>query len=404
MLTRIAWKNIWRSKRRSAILIGAIAVGLWGGLFAIGIFTSMYDTMVNSAIDRQYGHIQIHAKDFLAERTVGMTIPAPDSVLTFLKTIPAIKGVTARTVIDGMGSSATSNQGVTIVGIDPTRECSVTTVNQRMVEGNFFAGNGRNPVVIGRRLMDKLKLKLHGKLVLMFQNPDGTIVYGAFRIVGVFDTEAYSFDGVAVFVRQTDMDNLLGTHLVHEIAIRLASNDSLESVAHRIRARFGGLQTDTWKDLAPELKITAESADLTMGIFLGIILFALLFGITDTMLMSVLDRTREFGMLLAVGMKRHKVFRMVLLETLFVSCTGSIVGTALGLVSVAVTDRTGINLSYFSGGLSSYGISSYVYPVLHPVTYPTLAIMVIIAACVAAVYPAVKAIRLRPATAIATYG
>ncbi|HTP12281.1 MAG TPA: FtsX-like permease family protein [Bacteroidota bacterium] len=403
-MTRIAWKNIWRSKRRSAILITAIAVGLWGGLFAIGIFTGMYDTMVGSAIDRQYGHIQIHAKDFLAERTIGITIPAPDSVVSGLKTIPGITGVTSRTVIDGMGSSTTANQGVTIIGIDPAQERGVTAVDQRIVEGSFFAGEGRNAVVIGRRLMDKLKLKLHGKLVLMFQNPDGTIVYGAFRIAGVFDTEAYAFDGVTVFVRQSDLGNLLGSRLVHEIAIRLSSNNDLETTARRIAAQFPALQVDTWKDLAPELKITAESADLTMGIFLGIILFALLFGITDTMLMSVLDRTREFGMLLAVGMKKGRVFRMVVLETLFVSITGSVVGTVLGVVSVSLSDRTGINLSYFSEGLSAYGISSYVYPMLHPVTYPTLGVMVVAVACLAAVYPAVKAVRLKPAVAIASYG
>ncbi|MGA9119712.1 MAG: FtsX-like permease family protein [Bacteroidota bacterium] len=404
MLIKIAWKNIWRNKRRSAIMITAIAVGLWGGLFAVGIFTGMYDTMVNSAIDRQYGHIQIHAEGFRAERLIGMTIPGADTIAASLKALPGVSAVTERTVIDGMGSSATSNQGVTILGVEPKDERAVTAVARRMVDGTFFEGEGRLPIVIGQKLAEKLDVKLHGKLVLAFQNLDGTIVYGAFRIAGIFNTEANSFDGVAVFVRQSDLAQLMGVRTVHEIAVRLTGNDSLEVLAREIASLCPSLEIDTWKDLAPELKLAAESSDITMEIFLGIILLALLFGITNTMLMSVLDRVREFGMLMAVGMKRRRVFGMVVLETLFLSITGSAAGVASGSTTVAWFEHTGISLAWVSDGLSQYGISSTLFPVVHPVTYPVLGIMVIFAACGAAIYPALKAIHLNPASAIATYG
>ena len=404
MLTMIAWKNVWRSKRRSAIMVTAIAVGLWGGLFAVGIFTGMYDTMVNSAIDRQFGHIQLHAKGFRSERLITMTLPAPDSTISLLKAMAGITQVSGRTIIDGMGSSATSNQGVTINGVDPDVERSVSSVAGRLVAGSYFEGNERLPILIGRKLAEKLALRLHGKLVLAFQNVDGTIVYGAFRIAGIFDTESNAFDGATVFVRRTDLDGLTGLHLIHELVVRLSSNDSLASLSRNIAARFPTLNVETWMDLAPELKLAAESSDVTMAIFLGIILLALLFGITNTMLMSVLDRTREFGVLMAVGMKRRRIFAMVVLETMFLSITGSIVGAILGAGCVAWFGRTGISLAWVSDGLSQYGISSMLIPVVHPTLYPMLAIMVILAACSAAVYPALKAVRLNPAKAIASFG
>ncbi|MEW6511261.1 MAG: FtsX-like permease family protein [Bacteroidota bacterium] len=404
MLAAIAWKNVWRSKRRSGIMIAAIAAGLWGGVFAVGMFTGMYDAMVAAAIDRNLTHVQVHAPGFREERLIGLAIPNPDSVVAAIRSNRGVETVSPRTVIEAIAASPTSTQGVSLFGVDPGSERAATSVSRRMVAGSFFEGGERTPVVIGRKLAEKLGVKLRAKLVLSFQRPDGTIVYGAFRIAGLFDTEATTFDGRTVFVRRADLDPLVGELLIHEIAVRIASNDSLEAVAGALSSRFPALRVETWKDLAPELKITAESADITMGIFLGVILLALLFGITNTMLMSVLERTREFGVLIAIGMKRTRVFGMILTETLFLSLTGAVVGVACGSATVLWFGTRGIDLSFFAGGLSLYGISSFLYPVVHPVMYPTVAIMVVVAACASAVYPGVRAVRLRPATAIATFG
>ena len=403
MLTAIAWRNIWRNKRRSAIMIAAITLGLWGGLFAVGIFSGMYDTMVSSSIDRNLTHIQIHVKGFRDEQLISMSLPHPEILCDSIRSLPGVQAVSPRTIIEGMASSPSSAQGVKIVGIGREEERQATAIGRRLVGGRFFEGDERSPIVIGRKLAEKLSLKLRGKIVLSFQRPDGSIVYGAFRIAGVFDTESTNFDGGTVFVLHNDLDELTGQHLIHEVAVRLTTNDSLNPVANRLAVLFPEYQIETWKDLAPELKL-AESADVSMAIFLGIILLALLFGITNTMLMSVLDRVREFGVLMAVGMRRRRVFAMIVLETLFLSITGSIAGILLGLTTVFWFGHTGISLAWFSDGLSLWGISSMLYPAVHSSMYITLGVMVIVAACAAAMYPATKAIRLNPASAIATFG
>jgi len=404
MLVGLAWKNIWRSKRRSLIMITAIMTGLWGGLFAAGIFTGMYDSVVSTSINRNLAHIQIHAPGFRDERLLSMSLASPDFIERVARAFPGVTGVSPRLLVDGMASSTVTATGVRIVGIDPVKERATTAIAERLKDGSFFGGTERLPILVGKKLTEKLGLRIRSKLVLSFQRPDGTIMYGAFRVAGIFNTESTPFDGTTVLVRDADLAGLLGAHPVHEIAVRLTTNDSLVAVQTHIATAFPGTTVETWKELAPELKLSAESADVVAAIFLGIILLALLFGVTNTMLMSVLDRVREFGMLMAVGMKRGRLFGMIMLETLFLSITGSVAGTVLGALTLAWAGHSGIDLAWFSEGLTMYGMSSMLYPAVHAVLYPVLGAMVIVASVLAALYPATKAVRLVPSAALSTFG
>jgi ABC-type lipoprotein release transport system permease subunit len=404
MLIRLAWKNIWRNKRRSLIMIVAIMMGLWGGLFAAGIFTGMYDSIVSTSINRDLAHLQVHAPGFREERLLSMSLASPDSIEITARALPGVTGVSPRILVDGMASSTVTAAGVRIVGIDPSKERATTAIADRVREGSFFAGTERLPILVGKKLVEKLGLRMRSKLVLSFQRRDGTIMYGAFRVAGIFDTESTPFDGTTVLVRNADLSGLLGEHPVHEIAVRLSTNDSLLAVQAHIASAFPGSTVETWKELAPELKLSAESADVTAAVFLGIILLALLFGVTNTMLMSVLDRVREFGMLMAVGMKRRRLFGMIMLETLLLSLTGSLAGTVLGALTLAWAGHRGIDLAWFSEGLTMYGMSSMLYPAVHAVLYPALGAMVVVASVLAALYPATKAVRLVPSAALSTFG
>ena len=404
MLFLLAWKNVWRNKKRSLIILIAIALGLGCGLFASGVMYGMWDSTVNSAIDRDLSHIQIHSEKFKKENLIENYIPDGFKLKSEIEKINGVKAVSERTIIDGMAASATSSTGVEIKGIIPSEEQKVTSVSQNIKEGKYFEGVNRNPIVIGKELAKKLDLKLHSKIVLSFQGLDGNIVYAAFRIAGIFETESSMFDNSNVFVRQSDLFKLMGNEpVVHEIAVRLTTVQVLDEAAGELKTKFPDLSVETWQQLAPELNLSYETLTLELNIFLGIILFALLFGITNTMLMSVMERIRELGVLMAVGMKRIRVFTLILIETVFLSITGGIVGMILGAASIWITAQKGINLSLFSQGLSSYGISSHLFPGLPIEFYPLLFVMIIVTALISAVYPAVKAIKLNPASAIRTY-
>lgn len=404
MLFLLAWKNVWRNKKRSLIILIAIALGLGCGLFSSGVMFGMWDSTVNSSIDRDLSHIQIHTEKFKKENLIENYIPDGNKLVPRIKKIKGVEGVSERTIVEGMAASATSSAGVEIKGIIPDEEEHVTSVASNIKEGKYFEGVKRNPIVIGKELAKKLDLKLHSKIVLSFQGLDGDIVYAAFRIAGIFETESSTFDKTNVFVRQQDLAGLIGGKtIIHEVAVRLTSVQVMDPVVKELRSMYKNLSVETWKQLAPELDLMYGTLELELNIFLGIILFGLLFGITNTMLMSVMERIRELGVLMAVGMKRVRVFMLIIIETIFLSITGGIIGMILGAASIWLTAQKGINLSLFSAGLSSYGISSHLFPSLPTEFYSTLLAMIIATAIVSAIYPAFKAIRLKPASAIRTY-
>lgn len=385
-------------------MLSAIALGLCGGLFATGIMVGMADSMVNTAIDRYLGHLEIHTPTFKQNPLVNDSIPEAGEVVALLRSRSEVTGVSARTVIEGMVSSAVTNSGAQIIGVNPKDEALTTTTPKKIVRGVYLDDVGRLPVVVGKKLAEKLELRVHSKLVLSFAGRDGSIIYGSFRIVGIFETESTIFDKSTAFVRSSDLAALIGAPpLVHEIAVRLANSLVVPTVVSDMRARLPNLAVDSWKDLAPELKLTAEMTDISMIFFLGLILFGLLFGITNTMLMSVLERVREFGVLMAVGMKRRRVFWLIMLETVLLSLTGGLVGGVVGAILIDITSRTGIDLSVVGEGLSSYGISSMLYPAVPSVIYAELGVLVIVTALCAAVYPGMKATKLNPAASIRTY-
>lgn len=401
MLLTLAWKNVWRNKKRSMIIVAAIAFGLWGGLMAGAIMMAWGESMVNTAIDRNLAHIQIHQKDYLREKEITQFIPDGPQVLKEVSALPGVKAVSGRTLAEGMASSPTSSFGVTIIGIVPEAARQVTNIHQKLIEGSYFGAGSRNPVVIGKKLADRLGAHLKSKIVLSFQALDGSLVYAACRVVGLYRTESSYFDEANVFMTQSDLRRLLGAGpIIHEIAIRTETSRQMLPVYRSLKQRYPQLDVKTWKEIAPEIAITASSMEGFTYLFLVIILFALLFGITNTMLMAVVERFRELGILMAVGMKRIRVFSMILLETVLLSVTGGILGIIIGVLSIAVTAHTGIDFSRFASGLASFGTSTTIYPFLPVEMYIILPIMIFFTAMVAAGLPAWKAIHIQPAEAI----
>jgi putative ABC transport system permease protein len=405
MLIALAWKNIWRNKKRSLIILTAIALGIWAGLFSVAVMIGSWDTTVNSTIDRHLSHLQIHTKAFKDDNLISNYIPDGPDLADNIRKLPQVKDVSARVLIEGMASSPGSSSGTNIIGVNPEHEKNVTTIANYIIDGEYFKGIKRNPILVGAKLANKLGLKLRSKVVLSFQNIDTTLTYAAFRVSGIFRTESSMFDGSNVFVKQSDLYKVMNNdRIVSEIAVRLKFSNDLDSTLAQLRGMYPSLVIESWKQLAPELELTYQFMIVELEIFLGIIMAALLFGITNTMLMSVMDRVREFGVLLAVGMKRMRVFLLILFETAILSFFGGIIGMMLGSLTIWYFSDKGIDLSLFTEGFSAWGMPSILYPALPLSFYGILTSMIILTAIIASIYPSVKTIKLRPADAIRTYG
>jgi ABC-type lipoprotein release transport system permease subunit len=310
--------------------------------------------------------------------------------------------VSSRITIFSMVASAETASGVKISGITPEDEKLVSNLYAKLVEGNYFEEKRRNPVILGRKLAEKLKVRLGSKVVLTLQDIDNNITAGAFRIAGIYDTENNIFDESNVFVRDNDLRRLMNLpdQASHELAILAKDNEDVSAIQNRIKSDFSNIEAMSWTELSPEMNYLNEAMDLFMYIFIIIILFALLFGIINTMLMVVLERVKEIGMLMAIGMNKVRVFLMVVLETVLLSLTGGIVGILLGTMVSKYFETHKIDLSIWGEVYSDLGYDPYVYTSLHVSLLINVTIMVILTGILASLYPAYKALKNDPADAL----
>ena len=402
MILSISWRNIWRNKTRSFVVITAVALGICAGVFSTAFMKGMMDHRTQSAISTEISHIQIHRQNYRQENSLQLYMNESMAVVEQIKKINHVKGVSQRIIIQSMIASAETSSGVKIAGIYPENEKMVTNLSTKLVEGKYFKGVPKNPVVIGQKLADKLNVKLHSKIVITLQDMDNNITAGAYRIAGIFKTSNSNFDEMSVFVRYDDLSRLLALPegASHEIAIFVDDNEMVDIIQNKVKEFIPDYEILNWKEISPELSYLTEIMDMYMYIFIIIILLALLFGIINTMLMVILERRKEIGMLMAVGMNKIKVFTLILVETVQLSLVGGVVGVFAGGLISAYFETHAINMSMFAEGLSKIGWDSMVYCSVEIDMIVNVTIMVIIAGIIASVYPAYKALKYDPAEAL----
>ena len=403
MLLKVAWRNIWRNKLRSGVVMLAIAIGIWAGIFGSSIANGLNKQRLDNVINSQTSHIQIHQPGFSDNFAMDKLIDDSDGTLIQkLNTNSDIKATSKRTLVTGMAASAATGKGIMLRGVIPEEENKLTHLQDYLVEGKYFEGIKRNPILIGKSLAKKLNVKLRSKIVLTFQDREGEIVTAAFRVVGLYKTNDVRNDELSVYVRKSDLDKLIGfdENQYHELAIILNDVDKLDVVNEQLKSEHDGLLVQSWKELIPGLAIANVVVQRANYLLLLILLLAMSFGIVNTMLMSVLERVREFGMLMAVGMNKTKVFSMIMLETVFLMLTASPIGIGVAWLTINYFGTYGMDFSEYADGFSNVGIKPIIYPFQTADYYPKVLILVIISAFLAAIYPAIKAIKLNPAEAI----
>jgi ABC-type lipoprotein release transport system permease subunit len=426
MIFSISWKNIWRSRLRSIIVMTAVAIGMIGGIFTSAIFKGMSDKRTEEAIKYEVSHLQIHHSDYFKNEDINYTIPNTKRILNEIKTYPEIESVSNRLEVPVMIKSSSTGTGVKLVGINPDHEKGVTSIFEAVYDsvdvarelnveknrilkfvqdscGQYFKENTRyKQIVIGEKLAEQLKVDIKSKVVTNLQTADGELTGGVFRVVGIYRITNSQFENSMAFVKKDDLHELTGLNegAAHEIAIRLNNDAQLKPIMKKLKAEFPDVSVMSWKELQPELGMMTEWMNVMLYVIMVIILLALGFGIVNTMLMVVMERVKELGMLMAIGMNRARVFSMIMLETILLSLTGGVIGMGIAALLVNYFGNVGIDLSLFSKGFEAIGFSSILYPQIGLVFYFTITILIIVTAILASIYPALKALKLKPAEAL----
>lgn len=472
MITEIAWKNVWRNRTRSLIVISAVTIGVFAGVFAIAAMNSSIVQRIDAVVNEELSHIQINNKDFRNSSDIQNFIQDYQSVISVLGSQPGVKSTTGRIVIRGIASTATKSSGVQITGIDVEKEKEMFTLSEKLIPGTgsyFDTDTKFNTALIGEKLAKELNiirymltpeslsaLKSEGvpddvisrieslsgqrfptdkkfsgackellssseykkfwlkiresawsyregsKIILSFVDINNIQTAAAVRVSGIFRTNNDLFESLSVFVPIDELRHLTGMEegTFHRIIVRLDDNDLTEEMTAEIRKSLPQQEVLSWKEIQPDMAMFADMMQQIYGIFMAIILAALAFGIVNTMLMAVLERTRELGMLAAIGMNRKKIFSMIMLESVFLSVVGGIMGMAVSGVAIAATAEKGINLMKYSEGIEAIGYSAHLFPTIDIQFFITTTVLIILTGILSSIYPARKALKLNPVDAI----
>ncbi len=402
ILLNIAWKNIWRNRFRSLIIMSATTLGIFAGLLIISFTKGMTEQRISNALNTEVSHLQIHRPQFIIQDDITLLIHSSDSIEKVLRGNEQITGYSSRILLNSIISSAETGTNAKVKGIDPEKEKQVTDLYKHITQGSYFVADRLNPVVIGEKLAAKLKVKLNSKIVLQIQDLQGNITPAAFRVSGIYKTENLAYDEVNVFVLKKDLRRLTGidSTSVHEIAIFLKNYQQAKKVQADLKTQLPGLEILTWKELDALLSYMSDIMDQYLYFVMIVILLALIFGIVNTMMMSILERVKELGMLMAIGMSRQRIVRMILYETVLLTLTGAFFGILIGTLFVSYYHKHGIDLSLWSKGMGQYGFATTVYTSIQPSYIAEIVMLVIMTGFLAAIFPVWKAIRMKPVEAL----
>ncbi|MBI4679199.1 MAG: ABC transporter permease [Elusimicrobia bacterium] len=413
---KLGWRNLWRSPRRTAIELTSLAGAVFLGMTMLNLQAGMYPVYIREAARAGSGHVGFYRRGYLDLRQVGMTFPV-QGLLDVLAGEDAVAGAYARLHLPGLARSSRDSRAAAMIAVDFGRETEVNPLLQpkRLARGRLPSPDDPWGAAVGIELAGELGLKLGQKFVWMCQDPKGETVSRLFRVRGVIKSGVPDLDKTAVFAHRGSAARVLGVEgQAHEVAVLLKDYKKTEEflmTAKRLadgldRVEPGQVEPVEWSKAMPQIA-TAIKLDRTGGwVFLSFLLLLVGLGTANTMLISVLERTREFGVIRALGLGGAGIVRMVLAEGLVLGLFGSALGAAAAGLLGLYTERRGIDFSRFMGeGQEMGGI--FVDPVVYsgwdgPKTAGLVAIMAVLALC-ASLYPTWKAVKIKPAQAMRTH-
>jgi ABC-type lipoprotein release transport system permease subunit len=405
MYLQLAWRNIWRNPRRTAVILTAVIIGVWSMIFLGALMRGIAVGMVKNGIATLTGHIQIHHKGYRDDPSVENSIFNRQVVETALsESLPPNALWTSRVRVNAIANNARHSSGVTMVGIDPRAEAKISFIGSAISRGRYLAEDDANGILIGEALLEKFETKIGRKLVLMSQDKGQEIASRAFHIVGVFKAEMESTEKQFVFVTRSASQKMLKLgNGISEIAILLSDGYENRDVYKKLKDILPPEQFEvhSWQELLPFQTAYLKILDGFMWFWFLVVFVAMGFGIVNTTLMAVFERMREFGLMKALGMKPWWILREVLVESFLLLICGLIVGNLLGFLSIYALSGSGIDLSALAAGAEYAGMSRIIYPAIAAKDVWVANLTVLLLGILVSLYPAIKASRFTPVQALA---
>ncbi len=404
MIWTLAFRNIRSNVRRSIISILAIAVGLAVLIFSGTLRVGQYDTLVNSGVSQLAGHVVVQQVGFQENKEPTFILENGTEIRDRLSVLFPDSTITTRVYLGGLLSSSSNPSFLTITGVDPIAESSVSDMPNKLIAGEWLTDNPKD-IIIGKNTAEMLKVELNDKVVFTI-SANGEMNGQLFRVRGIFSTGSDEIDAFTGFIHyKAAQELLLSPSAAHQIAVHLPDVFDTDLAVQECKTAALGpnIEVLSWKEALPDI-INMIEVDKIANLLINFVLFSIVaLGIVNTMLMSVLERLNQFGVLMSIGMKLKLLTRMILYEGIILGMMGSILGSILGIIISYPIVEYGLDLSNRVGdGIQIGGTvnSAVLYGKYSPTLIIFYALFALVFSILSTIYPAYKLSKLNPIDAM----
>ena len=404
MILKIAFRNIFRQKRRTILTALAMIVGFTLSSVFIGWSDGAYGNIIAMFTRNRIGHIQVHREGYLDKPSLYKTISEYSAVGKAIQTIAGVEAWTPRVFGAGLGSVDEKSTTVQIFGVDVARETKATQFDKKVIEGRVLDKTPSHEAVIGKGLATTLSATLGSEIVMFSQGADGSIANDVYTIVGIVESGDDTTDRMTCYLNLKDAQELFVLEgRIHEIVVTVSRVNQVPKITRAIETRLNDstLHVAPWQEVAKSFYRAMQADKQGDSVGRIVIMLIVAIGVLNTVLMSVLERTREYGVLKAVGTKPTQIFRLVICEVFIIALGSICVGALLGVLTNYLLSIYGITLpqEFTYGGIKF----ETMYAEVNARSLIIPAITVLLSATVVSLFPAIKAARIMPAKAMRTH-
>ncbi len=405
----MSWRNMWRNKKRSLVVILSIAIGILGMHLSMGFMNSMSMQMIDNTINTSLGHVAIHKKGYQDSMKLDYNFKPEKKYIDTIEQLvkqKKIKAFAPRVKVEGMARSSESARGVLVIGIEPDVEKNVSKLYDYTIKKNgsrYITKSDRNSVLISKYLADKLELSLGDKLVLLIQNKNKKIEGVGLTIVGLYQTPIESFDKYVVYMQLFELKKITGLgENISELTVVTYDKTKALNIRDLLKSKINNttLEYLSWQDMAPALVKAVELFEGMIAIFFMIVFITVVFSVANTLIMSIMERFHEIGVMKCIGTSPLRIFFMIVFEAVNLGVVGIVAGSFAGVFIVGLFSITGVDLSFYIESMRALGSGSVLYPYLKFNDIVVTVMVVMMTTLIAALYPAVKASRIKPLEAL----
>jgi putative ABC transport system permease protein len=399
LLIKLAWRSIWRNKRRTILTICAIVFATFFLIVRNGVAGGTYDSYILNIMNSYVGSLQIQRPDYQKNPSIYKSHRFDDRLKNTIAQNPEIKSSTGRIETSGLISYKSNSFVAMIIAISPETEKTTTTFCDRVREGKLFASDTSSEVVIGKTLSKNLGAKIGDKIILLSQGFDGSLSNKLFTISGIIKTGAET-DNMAVVMGMKTCQEFLGMEgRVNSIVLSIPEVSKIAKVKDNISSALNqnNFSILTWEEILPDIKQTIEFDNIKDNVIFGILVIIVAFSILNTILMSITERFREFGITLSIGMQQIKLLIQIIFEAFFITILGIFLGNVAGGLLNFYIYLNPISLTGDMGQIyEDYGFKPLIEASMNPYIFINTSILIFIIFVIACIYPLIKVYKLEP--------